>query len=181
MCSCLEEQLSQLKLISERLHYLHMHDAITILHNSFSIPKFQHILRTSPAFSSPLLRSWDHLMMAIVSRITNINFNQDDPSWLQATLPVGSGSFGLQSASSRAPSAFLASADGASDLCTSFCLPSCNLSHTMTKTAPSLLGRAPCLWTQLTHHHEPAEVSTSLTLSWLAAQISLSRLLGPRS
>ena len=55
-------------------------------------------------------------MMAIVSRMTNINFNRDDPSWLQATLPVGSGSHGFRSASSLAPSAFLASADGASDL-----------------------------------------------------------------
>ena len=93
-----------------------MHDAITILSMSFSIPKLQYILRTSPAFSSPLLRFWDHLMMAIVSRITKFNFNQDNPSWLQATLPVGSGGHGFRSASSLALSAFLASADGASDL-----------------------------------------------------------------
>ena len=55
-------------------------------------------------------------MMATVSRITNINFKQGDASWSQATLPVNLGGLGLRSASNLAPSAFLASADGVSDL-----------------------------------------------------------------
>ena len=92
-----------------------MHDGITILCHSLSIPKLLNILRTSPAFSSPLLESWDHLMMAIISRITNINFKQGDASWSQATPPVNSGGLGFQSASNLAPSAFLVSADGVSD------------------------------------------------------------------
>ena len=54
--------------------------------------------------------------MSIVSRITNIEFRQGDPAWLQATLPVNSGGLGFRSASGLAPSAFLASADGASIL-----------------------------------------------------------------
>ena len=37
-------------------------------------------------------------------------------SWLQATLPIKSGGLGFRSASILAPSAFLASADGATDL-----------------------------------------------------------------
>lgn len=53
MRSCFEEQLAQLKLIGKQLHYLHMHDAITILRNSFFITKLQGILRTSLAFSTP--------------------------------------------------------------------------------------------------------------------------------
>ena len=113
---CLEEQLNQVKLVGDRLGHLHIHDGITILCHSLSIPKLLHILRTSPAFSSPLLKSWDHLMMAIVSRITNINFKQGDVSWSQATLPVNSGGLGFRSAFNLAPSAFLASADGVSDL-----------------------------------------------------------------
>ena len=113
---CLEKQLHSLKLIGERLHHLQMHDAITILRSSFSIPKLLHILRTSPAFSSPLLKSWDQLLMATVSRITNIDFNCVKSSWLQATLPVNTGGLGFRSASILAPSAFLASADGASEI-----------------------------------------------------------------
>ena len=112
----LQEQLHQLKLIGERLCHLSMHDAITILRHSFSIPKLLHILRTSPAFSSPFLETWDNLLRSIVSRITNICFELDDLSWCQATLPVNQGGLGFRSCSSLAPSAFLASADGASEL-----------------------------------------------------------------
>ena len=115
LCVCFEEQLHQLKVIGERLCYLQMHDAITIRRHSFSIPNLLHTLRTSPAYSSPSLGSWDHLMKSITSRITNIDFDHGD-SWLQATLPVKSGGLGLRSAIILAPSAFLASADGASDL-----------------------------------------------------------------
>ena len=35
---CLEEQLNQLKLVGDHLGYLHMHEGITILHHSLSIP-----------------------------------------------------------------------------------------------------------------------------------------------
>ena len=74
------------------------------------------ILRTSPGLSSPLLGLWDQLMMSIVSKITKLDFIQGSPSWLQATLPINSRSLGLLSVSSLASSAFLASADEASDL-----------------------------------------------------------------
>ena len=113
---CLEAQLQQLKLVGERLCHLEAHDAITILRHSFAIPKLQHVLRTSPTFSSPLLISWDNLLLSIVSRITNIDFRSGDSPWQQATLPVGSGGLGFRSALHLAPSAFLASADGASAL-----------------------------------------------------------------
>ena len=115
MHTCLEDQIRQLKLVGERLCHLYLHDAITILRHSFSIPKLLHTLRTSPAFSSPILNSWDHLMKSIVCRITNIDFDQSD-TWLQATLPVKVGGLGFRSASTLAPSAFLASAEGASEL-----------------------------------------------------------------
>ena len=112
----LEAKTNQLKLIGERLCYLHSHDAITLLRHSFAIPKLLHILRTSPAFLSPTLLPFDQLLMSIVSQITNIHFHIDDPAWMQATLPVGSGGLGLRSAALLAPSDFLASAVGASSL-----------------------------------------------------------------
>ena len=80
MHSCLEEQLHQLNVLGDRLCHLQMHDPITILRHSFSIPKLLHILRTSPTFSSPLLGSWDQLMMSIVSKITNLDFIQGSTS-----------------------------------------------------------------------------------------------------
>ena len=73
-----------------------------------------HILRTSSTFKSSLLTLWDNLVLAIFSRITTINLCPEDPSWIQATLPVKSGGLGVRRASFLTPSAFLASADGAS-------------------------------------------------------------------
>ena len=109
-------QISKLQLIGEclhYLHYLHAHDALTLLRHSFSIPKLLHAFRTSPAFQSTLLISSYHLLLSIMSKITNINFRPDDPCWLQDTLPVWSGCLGIRRASHLTPSAFFASADGA--------------------------------------------------------------------
>ena len=116
MDSCLQTQLHQLKIIGERLCLLQSHDTLTILRHSFALPKLLYTLRSSPAFLSSLLVSWDNLLRSIVSRITNIDFCPEDPSWLQATLPINSGGLGIRSASHLAPSAFLASADEASKL-----------------------------------------------------------------
>ena len=113
---CLDAQLHQLRLIGERLCHLQSHGTIIILRHSFAISKLLHVLRTSPAFSLPLLTSWDNLLRSNVCRITNMDFRADNSSWLQATLPVTSGDLGFRSASHLALSAFLASADGASKL-----------------------------------------------------------------
>ena len=75
MDACLDIQLHQLKLVGERLCHLQSYDAFTILRHSFAIPKLLHILRISPAFSSPRLSSWDNLLVFIVSRIVNIDFH----------------------------------------------------------------------------------------------------------
>ena len=96
MVDCLDDQLHQVKVIGERLCHLAVHDAITILCHSFAIPKLLYVLRTSPVFSLSGLLLWDEQLLSIVSRITNINFQPRDSSWLQASLPVGSGSLGFR-------------------------------------------------------------------------------------
>ena len=67
-------------------------------------------------FLLPALGSFDVELRSILSMITNINFGDNDPSWSQATLPVKFGGLGFRSAVQLAPSAFLASAAGSSDL-----------------------------------------------------------------
>ena len=58
--SVLDSQISNLQLIGERLHHLHIHDGLTLLRPSFSVHKLLHVLHTSPAFqAAPLLVSWD--------------------------------------------------------------------------------------------------------------------------
>ena len=98
--------IGKFQLIVERLHHLHAHDALTQLRHSFSIPKLLHVLHTSPAFQTPLLISWGHLLLSIVSKTMNINCRPDNPCWLQATLLVWSGGLGIRRASLLAPLPF---------------------------------------------------------------------------
>ena len=88
MSDLLSAQLYQLKVIGDHLQHFHSHDAITLLRRSFAIPKLLHLLRTSPAFRSPLLVSWDNMLASILSKITNINFSPKDHAWIQAILPI---------------------------------------------------------------------------------------------
>ena len=100
----------KIELLGDRLYHLHSHDVITLLCHSFAISKMLHVLRTSPCFSSPRLD--DVLLYSILSNITNIRFEDNQSSWIQATLPVSKGGLGIKSAIHLASSAFLASADG---------------------------------------------------------------------
>ena len=75
-----------------------------------------YILHSSPCFLSSQLEEFDHLQRLILSDIANINLVDNDSVWTQASLPVRSGGVGIRSAVQLAPSAFLASADGSSDL-----------------------------------------------------------------
>ena len=63
-----------------------------------------------------MLQEYDELLKSTLSGITNIHFQDDDPTWTQATLPVKLGGLGIRSAVQLAPSAFLASAAASSDL-----------------------------------------------------------------
>ena len=106
---------NSLKIMGSRLCHLRMHDALILLRHSLAIPKILYLLRTAPCFSSPCLESFDHDLRIILSEMLNINLDSDS-AWSQATLPVGFGGIGVRSAVQLAPSAFLASAAGCSDL-----------------------------------------------------------------
>ena len=112
----ISEKIHLLETMGERLQYLFAHDAILLLRHSFAIPKLLYSLRTSPCFLSSNLKSYDVVLRSILSGITNTHFNEDDPAWTQASLPVKFGGLGIRSAVQLAPSAFLASAAGSSDL-----------------------------------------------------------------
>ena len=111
----IQEKIEKLQLMGDRLRLLHSHDAILLLHHSFSIPKLLHILQTTSFFQSPRLQAYDELLRTILSDICNISLN-DESTWLQASLPVRAGGIGIRRAAQLAPSAFLASAAGSSDL-----------------------------------------------------------------
>ena len=112
--SCAKTKI--LQVMGDRLRHLHAHDAYCLLRHSFSIPKVLYTLRTTPCFLSSRLGDFDNLQRLILGDITNIRLNDDDLAWAQASLPVGAGGLGIRSAVQLAPSAFLASAAGSSDL-----------------------------------------------------------------
>ena len=105
-----------LRRMGERLQCLTAQDALLLLKHSFALPKLLYNLRTAPCFLSPVLQEYDELLKSTLSGITNIHFQDDDPTWTQATLPVKLGGLGIRSAVQLAPSAFLASAAASSDL-----------------------------------------------------------------
>ena len=111
----IQEKSQQLRLLGDRLRLLHSHDAILLLRHSFSIPKILYILRTAPCFLSSQIVAYDDLLRSILGDITNVHL-KDDKAWLQASLPIGVGGIGIRRAAQLAPSAFLASAAGCSDL-----------------------------------------------------------------
>ena len=75
-----------------------------------------HILHTAPCFLSSCLTGYDGFLRSILSSIVNVNFQENDLTWMQATLPVNCGGLGIRSAVHLAPSTFLASVAGISDL-----------------------------------------------------------------
>ena len=103
-------------MLGGRLQHLYAHDALCLLRHVFSLPKMVYTLRTSPCFLSPELELFDQLQRKLLGSITNIDLIVNDRSWTQASLTVWSGSLGIQSVAQLAPSAFLASAAGSSDL-----------------------------------------------------------------
>ena len=70
--------------------------------------KLLYLLRTSECADNPLLSRFDNTLRTELTTILNVDLNDDQ--WTQASLPVGDGGLGIQSAQMLAPSAFLASA-----------------------------------------------------------------------
>ena len=110
--ACMGEKIKLLELMGEMLRHLHIHDAFTLLHHSFAIPKLMYLLRTSFCFDSPCLHFYDNLLRLILSSTINNNLEENDSFWLQATLPANLRGLGIQSTVNLAPSVFLASAVG---------------------------------------------------------------------
>ena len=140
----IQRKSDQLRLMGDRLHLLHSHDALLLRH-SFSIPKILYILRSAPCFLSASLEAYDNLLRDILSDITNVCL--ENSVWAQASLPVRAGGLGVRRASQLAPSAFLASAAGCSELVDQI-LPS----HLQGTPDPAL-GLALSSWQQ--DHDEP--------------------------
>ena len=110
----LQAKFDALKTIGERLSFLHSQDALLLLRNVFSLPKVLYVLRTAPCFESPLLQEMNNLQRDLLQTICNVELN--DVAWIQASLPISAGGLGIRSFTQLAPSAYLASAAGSSNI-----------------------------------------------------------------
>ena len=113
--TCILTKIDLLKVMGERLGLLCSHDALILLRHCFSLPKVLYTLRTAPCFLSCHLQSFDDILRSILSLIVNVSLNSDS-AWLQASLPVKAGGIGIRRSTQLAPTAYLASAAGCSDL-----------------------------------------------------------------
>ena len=98
--------------MSGRLKELHAHDALFLLKHCLSIPRLTYFLRCSPCYKNGILDRYDELIKETLKAILNVKLEEE--AWIQSTLPVASGGLGIRKAKDIAPSAFLASAHGAS-------------------------------------------------------------------
>jgi hypothetical protein len=104
----LTKRCNELDIAIERLNSISSHDALLLLKASFSAPKVQHTLRSSPCYEHTALSRFDMSLRTAICKICNINLSDDQ--WLQASLPVRSGGLGVRRVFSLALPAFLASA-----------------------------------------------------------------------
>ena len=112
----IQNKVEVLQLMGSRLGLLTSHDALLLLRHSFAIPKVLYILRTSPCFLSDRLESFDDVLRNMLRNILNVDLALES-TWLQASLPVRMGGIiGIRRAVQLAPSAYLASAAGCSEL-----------------------------------------------------------------
>ena len=102
--------------MGEGLELLSAHDALTLLRNTFALPKLLCLLCTAPCFSSSSLVMFDECLCCILSRVTNSHLALDDYACTRASLPVSLGGLGLCSAVIVAPSVFLASSHASAEL-----------------------------------------------------------------
>ena len=140
------EKIGFLCQLGERLRLFSVHDSILLLLNSFAIPRLIFLLRSSPAFQSPLLQEYDSLLCSLLSTLLNVNISTNCSAWSLASLPIRKGGLGFRSAVQLGPSCYLSSSAAASaDLVDLLLTHSCT--HTST-VSQSLVQEAKSLWSR---------------------------------
>ena len=70
-----ESKLGALSRLLEQLDQVDAHDALFLLRNCFAIPKLTYVLRTTPCFQSPLLKSYDSKIRSALEKVVNIQLS----------------------------------------------------------------------------------------------------------
>ena len=70
------EKTEKLEVMRDRLQHLHAHDVILLLCHALAIPKLLYTLCTSPCYASSELVTYDNVLRAITSSVTNTHFGE---------------------------------------------------------------------------------------------------------
>ena len=85
------EKTEKLKVMGDRLQYLHAHDTILLLRHALAILKLLYTLCTSPCYAcfsgATYIVTYDNVLRAITSRVTNTHFGEQDSSCIDPGLP----------------------------------------------------------------------------------------------
>ena len=90
--------MEALRTMGGRLKYLHTQDALLLLFPSLAISKLSSMLQTASCFLYSEFQAYDELLRPVTSSITDISFQDSDPAWIKASLPVKHGGLGIRSA-----------------------------------------------------------------------------------
>ena len=156
--NALAAKTSDLEVMVGRLSLLPAHAALFLLKNAFSIPKLMYILRTAPCSDSNLLMVYDNILRSALASLLNIDMSI--AAWDQATLPLRWGGIGVRSAYRLAPSAFLASAAGATELLSQL-LPGWVLS-----IPDTAVSRVENVWRGLGGDVKPCGIVSAVQRNW---------------
>jgi len=94
--TAITREIEELDSAMKRLTLLHMHDALTLLKNSLTMPKVLYLLRTADCSGNQLLERFDDTLRSGISRVLNVDLDNDQ--WLQASLSIRDGGLGSGSA-----------------------------------------------------------------------------------
>ena len=112
--SCIQFHKDNLSRVTVRLKLMSTHEALFLYKNCLSMPKWLHLLRSTPCFMSSMLAEMDIFQRESLSRLCNVALPES--AWRQCSLPVRWGGLGVRSLIDLSPSAYLSSSFLASPL-----------------------------------------------------------------
>uniref|UniRef100_A0A1X7UJY5 Reverse transcriptase domain-containing protein n=1 Tax=Amphimedon queenslandica TaxID=400682 RepID=A0A1X7UJY5_AMPQE len=170
LSTAINENISTLSRVGERLCNFSLHDSIILLQSSFFIPRLMFLLRTAPSFLSSYLSDFDSLLCSTLSSLLNVPLYVSDIAWTEASLPVRRGGLGFRSAVQLATSCYISSAADSSSLVSLILHDPSHSPHSL-----PLVTKAKELWSCASEDISPSPVeSESTQKAWDNPQISAS-------
>ena len=104
---CLRAKLEKLTQLTNKVPSLPAHHAYTLMKFCLGGPNLTSFVRSTPCCDDPVLSDIDNLLRHTISKVLNVNLTDD--AWLQTSLPIKLGGFGIRDLTTLSIPAFLSS------------------------------------------------------------------------